>query len=255
MKRLIVLAALGVALGTVAAVYGQKGNRTETNDEVARSLIDMTRQWLEANITHDTSILERIVADDFLGMHQDGSFSTKSEEIAQVKSSKCKVESDHLDDAKVRVLGDVAVLYGRETFTVKCPDKVVTGTYVWTDTWLKRSGRWQIVAGQESRLPPTATESKPVVASSASTTGPGGVPLRSYEFDVVTVNSTGSITNRRKGQARYYAEDVNGLALEMVEIPGGTFLMGDTDAEADQVKREYERNGHKAADASRQSRW
>ena len=105
--------------------------------------------------------------------------------------------------------------------------------------------------------PPVQQKSvpKPVAGSSASTTGPGGLPLRGYEFDVVTVNSTGTIANRRSGQARYYTEDVNGVALEMVEIPGGAFLMGDTDAEADQVKREYERNGYKAEKASKQSRW
>ena len=210
MKRLIGLAALGVALGTVAVVYGQRDNRTETNDEVARSLINMTRQWLEANITHDPSILETILADDFQMMRPTGRFSTKSEEIAHIKSSKCKVESDHLDDAKVRVFGDVAVLYGWETFIVKCSDKVKTGTYFWSDVWLKRSGRWQAVAGIEPPptavsplLPPTATESKPVAASGASTTGPGGLPLRGYDFEVVTVNSTGAVTNRRKGQTRY----------------------------------------------------
>lgn len=79
----------------------------------------------------------------------------------------------------------------------------------------------------------------------------GGLPLRGYKFDVVTVDSSGTVTNRRKRQARYYVEDISGVALEMVEIPGGTFLMGNTDAGADQVKREYERYGHPAD----QSRW
>ncbi len=81
------------------------------------------------------------------------------------------------------------------------------------------------------------------------------MPLRGFKFDVVTVNSSGTVTNRRKGQARYYVEDISGVALEMVEIPGGTFLMGNTDAGADQVKREYERRGHNAEVASKQSRW
>ncbi len=100
--------------------------------------------------------------------------------------------------------------------------------------------------------------------TNSTTTGLGGLPLRGYKFDVVTVDSTGSITNRRKRQARYYAEHVDGVALEMVQIPGGTFLMGTTDAGADQVKREYERSrtpahgggrGYTAEDASKQSRW
>jgi hypothetical protein len=149
MKRPTGLAILAVALGTVAVVYGQKDNRTDTNDEVARLLTDRERQWLQANMTHDPSILETILADDYQSMHPTGRFSTKSEEIAQIKSSKCKVESDHLDDARIRVFGDVAVLYGWETFAVQCPDKVHTGTYFWSDVWLKRGGGWQAVAGFE----------------------------------------------------------------------------------------------------------
>src|SRR5712692_2728279 len=171
MKRLIGLATLAVALGTVAVVYAQKDNRTDTNDEVARFLIDMTRQWLKANITHDPSILEKILADDYQNMRPTGRFSTKSEEIALVKASNpsCKLQSDHLDDVKVRVFGDVAVVYGWETFVAKCTDKVKTGHYFWSDVWLKRSGRWQAVSGIEPDptevsplLPP---ESKPVAAS------------------------------------------------------------------------------------------
>ncbi len=261
MKRLIGLATLAVALGTVPVVYGQKDNRTDTNDEVALFLIDMERQWLEANITHDPSILERMLADDYQIIRPTSRFSTKSEEIARVKVSNalCKLQSDHLDDAKVRVFGDVAVLYGWETFVVKCADKVKTGHYFWSDVWLKRSGRWQAVAGIEP--PPTEVspllppESKPLAARGDSTIRPGGLSLRSHEFDVVTVNSKGSITNRRRGHARYYTEDINGVALEMVEIPSGSFLMGTTEAGADQVKKEYQRNAYSADVASKESRW
>jgi hypothetical protein len=177
MKRRIALATLAVALGIVAAVYAQKDNRTETNDEVARFLIDMTRQRLQANMTHDTSILERTLADDYQNMHPTGRFSTKSEEIEIVRhnpnSASCKLQSDQLDDVKARVFGDAGVVYGWETFVAKCTDKVKTGTYFWSDVWLKRNGRWQAVAGIEPDptevsplLPP---ESKPVAANGAST--------------------------------------------------------------------------------------
>lgn len=100
------------------------------------------------------------------------------------------------------------------------------------------------IAGCASRIAPRT-------APTGAVRGPDGLPLLGYQFDVVTVDSSGTVTNRRKGQARYYVEDISGVALEMVEIPGGTFLMGSTDAEADQVKREYERYGHNPD----QSRW
>ena len=57
--------------------------------------------------------------------------------------------------------------------------------------------------------------------------GPQNKPqLRDFEFDTVTVNSRGAITSRRKGHARYYTEMINGVALEMVSIPEGSFTMG-----------------------------
>lgn len=170
--KALLIATLAVALGAVAVVYAQKDNRTDTNDEVARFLIDMVRQSLEANMTHDPSLLETTLADDYQNMRPTGRFSTKSEEIEIVKhnpnSSSCKLLSDHLDDVKVRLFSDVAVVYAWETFVAKCADKVKTGHYFWSDVWLKRSGRWQAVAGIEPDptevsplLPP---ESKPVAA-------------------------------------------------------------------------------------------
>ncbi|MDT9247450.1 formylglycine-generating enzyme family protein, partial [Limnospira sp. PMC 1249.20] len=54
-----------------------------------------------------------------------------------------------------------------------------------------------------------------------------------FEFDIVTVNSMGREINRRTGQAECIIEDLgNGVTLEMVKIPGGTFIMGAPSGEA-----------------------
>ncbi len=47
-----------------------------------------------------------------------------------------------------------------------------------------------------------------------------------FEFEVVTVDANGKITNRRPHTAKQHIERVNGVAIEMVQVPGGTFLMG-----------------------------
>jgi formylglycine-generating enzyme required for sulfatase activity len=47
-----------------------------------------------------------------------------------------------------------------------------------------------------------------------------------FEYEVVTVDANGNITNRRRHTATQYIERVKGVAIEMVKVPGGTFLMG-----------------------------
>ncbi|MEN8217618.1 MAG: formylglycine-generating enzyme family protein [Pseudomonadota bacterium] len=53
-----------------------------------------------------------------------------------------------------------------------------------------------------------------------------------FEFETVTVNANGKITHRERKQARHQTEDLgNGVNLEMVYIPGGTFMMGSPENE------------------------
>ncbi len=58
--------------------------------------------------------------------------------------------------------------------------------------------------------------------------------LVSYEFEVVKVNRKGEIIEREWKQARYFAEELGkGIEIEMVYIPGGTFMMGSPKEEKD----------------------
>jgi formylglycine-generating enzyme required for sulfatase activity len=53
-----------------------------------------------------------------------------------------------------------------------------------------------------------------------------------FEFETVTVNRRGQVIKREKKQAQSFLEDLgNGVALEMVAIPGGKFLMGSPENE------------------------
>ncbi|MBW4463918.1 MAG: SUMF1/EgtB/PvdO family nonheme iron enzyme [Pegethrix bostrychoides GSE-TBD4-15B] len=64
-------------------------------------------------------------------------------------------------------------------------------------------------------------------ASSRDAEASEAVQLQTFKFEVVTVDARGEITNRQTKQAEFFAEDFgNGITLEMVKIPGGSFKMG-----------------------------
>ncbi|MEH2095436.1 SUMF1/EgtB/PvdO family nonheme iron enzyme [Nostoc sp.] len=65
------------------------------------------------------------------------------------------------------------------------------------------------------------------------------ISLKSFQFEVVTVDARGNIANRSNNEAKYFVENLgNGVTLEMVQIPEGTFMMGSPEREAEREKDE-----------------
>ena len=61
--------------------------------------------------------------------------------------------SNHLneDDLTIRFYGDTAVVIGSESWKLKKNGE--TGRYIWTDIFVKRNGKWQVVASQDMEKP------------------------------------------------------------------------------------------------------
>ena len=150
-KQLIKLALAGIPLVVIIfGAYAQQGKWAAASDQTAKSLIDMERQWVESGCTH-SGIIQTILADDFQGTTNGNRYS-KSEAIEQEKTSKLQSRECRLSDAKVHLFGDnLAIVYGTESAIRKTPEgKEQAETHIWTDTWLKRNGTWQIVAAQDT---------------------------------------------------------------------------------------------------------
>jgi formylglycine-generating enzyme required for sulfatase activity len=78
--------------------------------------------------------------------------------------------------------------------------------------------------------------------------------LRPFRFEIVTLDGEGRPSSSRKSTGRSYVEVLgDGVTLEMVEIPAGTFLMGTSESERGTIASTYERMGRSEARASKRA--
>jgi formylglycine-generating enzyme required for sulfatase activity len=69
-------------------------------------------------------------------------------------------------------------------------------------------------------------------------------PLSVFNFEVVRVNAKGEQIKKESKQSQYFREDLgDGITLEMVAIPGGTFLMGTEDEEIERLVKKFDWEG------------
>ena len=121
--------------------------------ETERYILESERQWAESVATGDTSAIERILADDFIGVDPKGGLYNKQQMITDTRDAPKYFVSNRLNDVKVRFYGNTAIAQGSETWEKRSGER---GRFVWTDTWLRRDGRWQIVAAEDLIAPEKA---------------------------------------------------------------------------------------------------
>lgn len=153
MKQLIVVCIL--VTSSILAFGQAKKPGTVSVEQI---LTQMERDWSlvgtnKVNVDKDIKTLDRILADDWVGLSFQGTVRAKAEAIASVKSGSSTTQSIELGPMKVRVFGNTAVVTGSDTEKSTFNGKDSSGKYVWTDVFVERNGRWQAVASESTKVP------------------------------------------------------------------------------------------------------
>ena len=82
-----------------------------------------------------------------------GNVETKASFVADIVSPQLVIEPYAVEDFDIRVYGDTALLSGRTRMTGSYEGKAFTSHYRYTDVYVKRAGRWQVVSVQISKIP------------------------------------------------------------------------------------------------------
>ena len=117
-------------------------------DEAA--LVQIEHTWVRTVEQHDSAALGCILADEFEEADFDGSLINRSTMLAS--ATKPSNGHDELEDLRAHMYGDVAYVRG---IGLHIENGRPTGKTRFTDIFVYRDGRWQCVAGHNSRFPKT----------------------------------------------------------------------------------------------------
>ena len=134
-------------------VHGQKqGERTSSHGSVDKVIRRVDDERIKAQVSADAVALDRIYADDFIGIGPSGALRTKAQVLADFTSGELKFQSIITDDVQVRVYGNTAVETGRSTMIGQDRGKTVPRDNRFTRVWIRQHGRWRLVSNHYSTL-------------------------------------------------------------------------------------------------------
>jgi len=111
-------------------------------------LRDLNSQYIRSVVQSDVARFTEILAADFLCTNPDGSLVDKSQFLRQTAVPVSFTDFD-VDDLRIRVFGDVAIIHGSTRFALKDGRR---GRGQYTDVWEKRQGRWLAVSAHVTRM-------------------------------------------------------------------------------------------------------
>ena len=125
----------------------------ETRSGTADEIIGFEKARLAAFAQADKPTFDRMMADDATITHSSGGVSSKSDLMGVMRPSTPEqpLPALTIEEPKARLYGDAAVLIGKLVETAADGRRELVLRF--TNTYAKKEWRWQMVAGQLTKLP------------------------------------------------------------------------------------------------------
>ncbi len=151
----ITLALCLVVVAFAAAPSGAQIALPQGSDEqIRKDLLEIERHIGRANFDCDYKYFAQVEADDFFFTGPNGDTETKEQDLAGEKDCHKFGGTYDLEETRISFYGSTAVFTARVTISGKNKEgKDFTHRSRFTDVFVWRDGRWQIVAGHSSKIP------------------------------------------------------------------------------------------------------
>ena len=128
-------------------VHPYDGDMTDSLAEIRH----MEERLRKAMLKSDVSALSGLIADDLQFTTPMGQVISKADDLAAHKSGFVSFQTLNLDEPRISISGDVAVVSVCAHMNASIGGQTSSGSFQFTRVWMRRAGCWQVVVGH-SRL-------------------------------------------------------------------------------------------------------
>jgi hypothetical protein len=140
MRRMVLFLVLTVAGMGIYPIKAARQVDAGSTEKAKTEILKVEEELIQAISKDDANTLDRIFADEIVWLTSTGQFLTKAEVLANIHSRNLTGFSTKSDEKELRVYGDTVVVYS------KTANKNETQPRTITDVFVKRDGKWKLVA-------------------------------------------------------------------------------------------------------------
>lgn len=120
--------------------------------DAEREVLEREQAIGRAVVGHDAKFMDEVWGDDFIYTGVRGEVKDKSQVLAEFKAGALRFSKMEFDDIRVRAYGDTAIATGRALTEGTSPQGKIDGQFRYTRVYVRRDGRWTLVAFQATPL-------------------------------------------------------------------------------------------------------
>jgi len=152
MRLSLLVAAFVLVVGCVPASRAQHQHPRHKED-FKRQVEKLEETWRLAQLNGDAETMDRLLSDEYIGITMNGQIVTKTQQLDRMRSRTISLSKIDLDDVKVKLIGQTAVVTSRATVEGTNEGESVHGTYRYTRVYIRTaSGSWKITNFEATRV-------------------------------------------------------------------------------------------------------
>jgi ketosteroid isomerase-like protein len=127
----------------------------EKKHDTKKQVEALEEQWRVAQLAGDVVTMDKMLADDFIGISMSGQVNTKAQQLERVRTRKLVVSKVELSDMKVKLVGSIAIVTCQAEVEGTSESGSVKGLYRYTRIYQRlASGDWKITSFEATRIRP-----------------------------------------------------------------------------------------------------